>query len=103
MSGLKCDLHSSSVKNKSTTTAVPVILPRKELGVRYLTFDAVAPLKLSMDVSRCLLATSGILVQENYHFQGYISPSQGLIKDIPNGALDGLVQIAVLIGFHEFF
>lgn len=58
-----------------------------------------------------MLATLGILVQENYHFQGYISPSQGLkFDDIPNGLgalsvvpLEGLVQIAVLIGLHEIF
>jgi hypothetical protein len=58
-----------------------------------------------------MLATLGILVQENYHFQGYLSPSQGLkFDDIPNGLgalsvvpLEGLVQIAVLIGLHEIF
>merc|ERR1712157_695990 len=57
-----------------------------------------------------MLATVGMLTQEDYSFQGYISPSQGLkFEDIPNGlqALDvtpieGLVQIAVLIGIHEF-
>merc|ERR1712176_485592 len=56
-----------------------------------------------------MLATVGMLVQQNYSFEGYIPPSQGLkFEDIPNGlaALDvtpvaGLVQIAVLVGVHE--
>jgi light-harvesting complex I chlorophyll a/b binding protein 1 len=58
-----------------------------------------------------MLATLGTLVQENYHFQGYISPSQGIkFEDIPNGLgalsvtpIEGLVQITVLIGLHEVF
>ena len=56
-----------------------------------------------------MAATLGTLVQENYHFSGEISPSEGLrFEDIPNGlaALDvvplaGWVQIAVVIGLHE--
>ena len=58
-----------------------------------------------------MLATLGMLVQQNYHFEGFISPSQGLkFEDIPNGLgalsvtpLEGLVQIAVVIGLHEVF
>jgi light-harvesting complex I chlorophyll a/b binding protein 1 len=57
-----------------------------------------------------MAATLGMLVQENYRFAGYISPSADLkFSDIPNGlaALDvvpllGLVQIAVVVGIHEF-
>lgn len=50
-----------------------------------------------------------MLVQENYRFYGYLSPSEGLeFSDVPNGlgALDivplaGWVQMAVVIGAHE--
>lgn len=57
-----------------------------------------------------MAATLGMLVQENYRFEGFISPSANIkFSDIPNGlaALDvvpllGWVQIAVLIGMHEF-
>jgi len=56
-----------------------------------------------------MAATLGMLTQQNYHFQGYLSPSENLqFSDVPNGlaALDvvplsGWVQIAVLIGAHE--
>jgi Chlorophyll A-B binding protein len=52
----------------------------------------------------------GMLVQENYHFVGYLSPSSSLqFTDVPNGLaagavvpLMGWVQMAVLIGAHEF-
>ena len=57
-----------------------------------------------------MAATLGMLVQQNYCFQGYLSPSAGLkFSDVPNGlaALDvvpllGWVQMAVVIGAHEF-
>jgi light-harvesting complex I chlorophyll a/b binding protein 1 len=56
-----------------------------------------------------MAATLGMLVQENYHFTGYLSPSAGLkFSDVPNGlaALDavplmGWTQMAVIIGAHE--
>ncbi len=56
-----------------------------------------------------MLATLGMLVQENYRYEGYLSPSSDLkFSDVPNGlgALDvvpieGWVQIAVVIGIHE--
>lgn len=56
-----------------------------------------------------MAATLGTLVQENYHFTGYLSPSRDLeFAYIPNGLaaldvvpLEGWVQIAVLIGLHE--
>ena len=56
-----------------------------------------------------MAATLGTLVQQNYHYQGYLSPSQNLkFEDVPNGLgaldvvpLEGWVQIAVLIGAHE--
>ena len=56
-----------------------------------------------------MAATLGMLVQENYRFQGFLSPSENLsFSDVPNGlaALDvvpllGWVQMAVLIGAHE--
>ena len=58
-----------------------------------------------------MAATLGMLVQENYHFTGFISPSAQLsFSDIPNGlaALDvvplaGWVQMIVVIGLHEVF
>jgi Chlorophyll A-B binding protein len=56
-----------------------------------------------------MAATLGMLVQENYRFDGYLSPSEGLeFSDVPNGLagcgvvpLEGWVQIAVVIGAHE--
>ena len=56
-----------------------------------------------------MAATVGTLVQQNNHFEGYISPSNNLkFSDVPNGlgALDviplaGCVQLVVLIGIHE--
>ena len=56
-----------------------------------------------------MAATLGMLVQQNYHFQGYLSPSANLqFADVPNGlaALDvvpysGWAQMAVVIGAHE--
>jgi len=56
-----------------------------------------------------MAATLGMLTQQNYHFDGFLSPSAGLkFEDVPNGlaALDvvplaGWVQMAVLIGAHE--
>lgn len=58
-----------------------------------------------------MAATLGMLVQENNHFDGLISPSAGLsFADIPNGLgaleavpLAGWVQMVVLIGAHELF
>lgn len=58
-----------------------------------------------------MAATVGMLVQENYHFDGLLSPSADLsFSDIPNGlaALDavplaGWAQMAILIGVHELF
>ena len=57
-----------------------------------------------------MAATLGMLVQENYRFEGYLSPSADLkFSDVPNGlaALDvvplaGWAQMAVVIGMHEF-
>lgn len=56
-----------------------------------------------------MAATLGMLVQENYRFQGFIAPSENLsFSEIPNGlaALDvvpllGWVQMATVIGAHE--
>jgi hypothetical protein len=56
-----------------------------------------------------MAATLGMLVQENYRFDGYLSPSAGLeFSDVPNGLgafnivpLEGWVQMAVVIGAHE--
>lgn len=56
-----------------------------------------------------MAATLGILTQQNYHFEGFLSPSQNLrFEDVPNGLgalkavpLEGWVQMAVLIGAHE--
>lgn len=56
-----------------------------------------------------MAATLGMLVQQNYQFQGFLSPSAGLkFEDVPNGlkALDvvpieGWCQMAVVIGMHE--
>mmetsp|Transcript_86556 Transcript_86556/g.249941 ORF Transcript_86556/g.249941 Transcript_86556/m.249941 type:complete len:205 (+) Transcript_86556:73-687(+) len=56
-----------------------------------------------------MAATVGMLVQENYRFEGMLSPSENLsFADVPNGlaALDvvpllGWVQLATLIGAHE--
>jgi Chlorophyll A-B binding protein len=56
-----------------------------------------------------MAATLGMLVQENYRFAGYLSPSEGLeFSDVPNGLgawgvvpLAGWVQMAVVIGAHE--
>ena len=57
-----------------------------------------------------MAATLGMLVQENYRFEGFLSPSANLkFADVPNGlaALDvvplsGWVQMAIVIGLHEF-
>lgn len=56
-------------------------------------------------------ATLGMLVQENYHYTGYLSPSQSLeFSQVPNGLaalnvvpLMGWVQMSVVIGLHEVF
>ena len=56
-----------------------------------------------------MAATLGMLVQENYRFDGYLAPSRGLeFSDVPNGLdaldvvpLEGWVQMAVVIGMHE--
>jgi hypothetical protein len=56
-----------------------------------------------------MAATLGMLVQENYRFDGYLSPSAGLeFSGVPNGLgalnivpLEGWVQMAVVIGAHE--
>uniref|UniRef100_A0A7S2SM88 Plastid light harvesting protein n=1 Tax=Eucampia antarctica TaxID=49252 RepID=A0A7S2SM88_9STRA len=58
-----------------------------------------------------MAATLGMLVQQSYHFTGFISPSKNLaFADVPNGlkALDvvpieGWCQMAVVIGLHEIF
>jgi light-harvesting complex I chlorophyll a/b binding protein 1 len=58
-----------------------------------------------------MAATLGMLVQENSHFAGALSPSANLdFKDVPNGLaalnvvpLAGWVQMAVVIGLHEVF
>jgi hypothetical protein len=63
-----------------------------------------------MYIGIAMAATLGMLVQENYHFTGYLSPSASLsFTDVPNGLaaanvvpLMGWVQMAVLIGAHEF-
>ena len=56
-----------------------------------------------------MLATLGMLVQENYRYEGFLSPSEGLkFADVPNGlaAIDvvplvGWVQMICVIGLHE--
>jgi len=56
-----------------------------------------------------MAATLGTIVQETTHYEGFLSPGEGLkFSDVPNGlaALDvvplaGWVQIALLIGAHE--
>jgi len=56
-----------------------------------------------------MAATVGMLVQQTYHFEGFVSPSQNLkFADIPNGLkalgaipLAGWCQLIVLIGLHE--
>jgi hypothetical protein len=56
-----------------------------------------------------MAATLGMLTQQNYHFEGYLAPSQGLsFADVPNGLkalsvvpLAGWCQMAVVIGMHE--
>lgn len=58
-----------------------------------------------------MIACVGQLVQQTMRFDGYISPSQNLkFEDIPNGLgalkavpIEGWAQIAVVMGFHEFF
>lgn len=58
-----------------------------------------------------MAATLGMLVQENYRYEGFLSPSKALtFKDVPNGlaALDvvpklGWVQMILVIGLHEIF
>jgi len=56
-----------------------------------------------------MAATLGMLTQENYRFEGFLSPSMNLeFSEVPNGLdaldvvpLEGWTQIAVLIGAHE--
>ena len=56
-----------------------------------------------------MAATLGMLVQQNYHLEGFLSPSENLkFSDVPNGLgalkavpLEGWVQMAVVIGLHE--
>eukprot|EP00978_Attheya_sp_CCMP212_P038061 scaffold185126_cov43-Attheya_sp.AAC.1 len=56
-----------------------------------------------------MAATLGMLTQQNYHFEGYLAPSQGLsFADVPNGLkaltvvpLAGWCQMAIVIGIHE--
>jgi light-harvesting complex I chlorophyll a/b binding protein 1 len=56
-----------------------------------------------------MAATLGMLVQENYQFLGFLSPSENLsFSDVPNGLaalnvvpLMGWVQMSVVIGVHE--
>eukprot|EP00977_Amphora_coffeiformis_P018696 scaffold6655_cov169-Amphora_coffeaeformis.AAC.13 len=78
-----------------------------------LTFCSTALLDRQLEVKHgriAMAATLGMLVQENYRFEGYLSPSAELkFTDVPNGlaALDvvpllGWVQMAILIGLHEF-
>jgi Chlorophyll A-B binding protein len=58
-----------------------------------------------------MAATLGMLVQENYRYTGWLSPSNQLeFKDVPNGLaalsvvpLLGWVQMIVVIGLHEVF
>lgn len=58
-----------------------------------------------------MAATLGMLVQENYRYTGFLSPSASLqFKDVPNGlaALEavpllGWTQMIVVIGLHEIF
>lgn len=110
-------------------TALSVIPPEQEVGVLPPVgfFDPLGLVKngpygseidnfrryRSLEVKHgriAMAATLGMLVQENYRFEGYLSPSAGLkFADVPNGlaALDvvpllGWVQMAVLIGIHEF-
>jgi len=66
----------------------------------------------SVEIKHCrvsMAATVGMLVQQTYHFQGFVSPSQNLkFADIPNGLgalpaipLAGWCQLIILIGLHE--
>jgi light-harvesting complex I chlorophyll a/b binding protein 1 len=56
-----------------------------------------------------MAATLGMLTQQNYHFEGFLSPSANLkFEDVPNGLaalsavpLAGWCQMAVVIGAHE--
>lgn len=56
-----------------------------------------------------MAATLGMLTQENYRFEGFLSPSSNLeFSEVPNGLkaldvvpLEGWAQIAVIIGAHE--
>ena len=84
------------------------LLERGPYGDRYANFRHYR----SVEVKHgriAMAATLGTLVQENYHFTGYLSPSQNLeFAYVPNGlaALEvvpllGWVQMAVVIGMHE--
>jgi hypothetical protein len=56
-----------------------------------------------------MAACLGMLTQENYRFEGFLSPSANLeFNEVPNGLraldvvpLEGWVQMAVVIGMHE--
>eukprot|EP00519_Triparma_laevis_P013689 CAMPEP_0182490230 /NCGR_PEP_ID=MMETSP1321-20130603/169_1 /TAXON_ID=91990 /ORGANISM="Bolidomonas sp., Strain RCC1657" /LENGTH=178 /DNA_ID=CAMNT_0024692381 /DNA_START=143 /DNA_END=679 /DNA_ORIENTATION=- len=56
-----------------------------------------------------MAAFLGVITQELYRFEGFLSPSANLkFSDLPNGLaglkampLEGFVQMAVLVGVHE--
>mmetsp|Transcript_24696 Transcript_24696/g.49110 ORF Transcript_24696/g.49110 Transcript_24696/m.49110 type:complete len:209 (+) Transcript_24696:126-752(+) len=56
-----------------------------------------------------MAAFLGVITQQLYRFEGFLSPSASLkFSDLPNGMaglkatpLEGLVQMAVLVGVHE--
>ena len=56
-----------------------------------------------------MAAFLGVITQELYRFEGFLSPSANLkFSDLPNGMaglkatpLEGFVQMAVLVGVHE--
>lgn len=112
----------------TTTTALQAIPPEKEVGVlppvgffdplgllgsgpygdRLANFNHYRSVELKHG-RIAMAATLGMLVQENYRFDGYLAPSRGLeFSDVPNGLdaldvvpLEGWVQMAVVIGMHE--
>eukprot|EP00567_Pseudictyota_dubia_P018314 CAMPEP_0197433090 /NCGR_PEP_ID=MMETSP1175-20131217/1028_1 /TAXON_ID=1003142 /ORGANISM="Triceratium dubium, Strain CCMP147" /LENGTH=211 /DNA_ID=CAMNT_0042961359 /DNA_START=58 /DNA_END=693 /DNA_ORIENTATION=+ len=119
---------AASTKQSAATTALSAKPVNEEIGVLPPVgfFDPLGLLKAGpyggveenfrhyrgVEVKHgriAMAATLGMLVQQNYHFQGYLAPSLDLkFEDVPNGlkALDvvpaaGWAQMAVLIGVHE--
>jgi light-harvesting complex I chlorophyll a/b binding protein 1 len=75
------------------------------------TKNYTEPTEPTLTTGIAMAATLGMLVQENYRYAGYLSPSAALeFKDVPNGlaAMDvvpllGWTQMVVVIGLHEIF